>query len=179
MLLIVDRASREEMERAQRVVDEMVHIAQARGQGRLRVSRVSGGCVPYGERGRAGRGATQHVCRAGAASPDVNCLLVGCCAAAFLGCPARERHTDCGPRTAWRPQDAGGTCTGEHGIGHGKLCHLEREHGAAALQVRQVGSSSATTWGGAAGDRSYAAATAAGGQAWLTGCGGSGVASPC
>ena len=39
------------------------------------------------------------------------------------------------PHFAVAVQGMGGSCTGEHGIGHGKLHLLEREHGMPALQV--------------------------------------------
>ena len=35
----------------------------------------------------------------------------------------------------WR---LGGTCTGEHGVGHGKIGYLEAEHGAGAMSVMRA-----------------------------------------
>jgi D-lactate dehydrogenase (cytochrome) len=32
----------------------------------------------------------------------------------------------------------GGTCTGEHGVGHGKIAYLEAEHGAGAVGVMRA-----------------------------------------
>ena len=34
-----------------------------------------------------------------------------------------------------RAIEMGGTCAGEHGVGHGKIKYLEREHGAPSLAV--------------------------------------------
>ena len=41
-------------------------------------------------------------------------------------------------RLVHRALDMGGTCTGEHGIGYGKLEFMEREHGAATLAVMRT-----------------------------------------
>ena len=41
-------------------------------------------------------------------------------------------------RMVQRAQDMGGTCTGEHGIGLGKLKHMRREHGDGTVEVMQT-----------------------------------------
>lgn len=41
-------------------------------------------------------------------------------------------------RLNWRAIDMGGTCTGEHGVGQGKMKYLEREHGAGLKLMRAI-----------------------------------------
>jgi len=41
-------------------------------------------------------------------------------------------------RLNWRAIDMGGTCTGEHGVGQGKMKYLEREHGPALNVMRTI-----------------------------------------
>ena len=41
-------------------------------------------------------------------------------------------------RMVKRAQAMGGTCTGEHGIGIGKLKHMRSEHGDSAVAVMQA-----------------------------------------
>ena len=43
-----------------------------------------------------------------------------------------------GERLARRAIAAGGTCSGEHGVGYGKLKFLEEEHGAPAVAVMRA-----------------------------------------
>ena len=40
-------------------------------------------------------------------------------------------------RLVQRALDMGGTCTGEHGIGIGKLKHMRNEHGDGAISAMQ------------------------------------------
>ena len=41
-------------------------------------------------------------------------------------------------RMVQRAIDMGGTCTGEHGIGMGKLKHMRNEHGDGAIEAMQA-----------------------------------------
>jgi D-lactate dehydrogenase (cytochrome) len=49
-----------------------------------------------------------------------------------------EKAQELDKRMVQRAQDMGGTCTGEHGIGLGKLKHMRREHGDGAMEVMKT-----------------------------------------
>ena len=49
-----------------------------------------------------------------------------------------ERAWKLNERTVERALALGGTCTGEHGVGHGKIGFVETEHGEAVTVMRQV-----------------------------------------
>ena len=42
---------------------------------------------------------------------------------------------DVNKRLIERTLEAGGTCTGEHGVGSGKISYLERQYGGAAVEI--------------------------------------------
>ncbi len=50
----------------------------------------------------------------------------------------RKQAEDFIERLNWRAIDMGGTCTGEHGVGQGKMKYLEREHGAGLQLMRTI-----------------------------------------
>jgi D-lactate dehydrogenase (cytochrome) len=49
-----------------------------------------------------------------------------------------EKAMEVDKRMVQRALDMGGTCTGEHGIGIGKLKHMRNEHGDGAVEVMQA-----------------------------------------
>jgi D-lactate dehydrogenase (cytochrome) len=49
-----------------------------------------------------------------------------------------EKALELDKRMVQRAQGMGGTCTGEHGIGLGKLKHMRREHGDSAIEVMKT-----------------------------------------
>ena len=49
-----------------------------------------------------------------------------------------QRASEVNDRMVIRAIDMGGTCTGEHGVGYGKMAFLEREHGDALSVMRMV-----------------------------------------
>ncbi len=49
-----------------------------------------------------------------------------------------EKALELDKRMVQRAQGMGGTCTGEHGIGLGKLKHMRREHGDGAIELMQT-----------------------------------------
>ena len=60
----------------------------------------------------------------------------------YLVDPARPEEIEEAKRLAERlvvrALEVGGTCTGEHGIGMGKMAYLEREHGEAVEVMRDI-----------------------------------------
>ena len=51
---------------------------------------------------------------------------------------AMRKALEVDKRMVQRALDMGGTCTGEHGIGMGKLKHMRREHGDGAVETMQL-----------------------------------------
>jgi len=60
----------------------------------------------------------------------LHCKADMCVASSLCGCAPPTPD-----RLAARAIRMGGTCSGEHGVGYGKLKHLQMEHGDAALRV--------------------------------------------
>ena len=49
-----------------------------------------------------------------------------------------QRASEVNDRMVARAIDMGGTCTGEHGVGYGKIKYLKHEHGDAMSVMRAV-----------------------------------------
>ncbi|MCE2946071.1 MAG: FAD-binding oxidoreductase [bacterium] len=103
-------------------------------------SMVADVCVPISRLAECVLAAQRDSEAAGLVAPIVGHVGDGNFHVTYLARDERERALTTSLHRALveRAIDAGGTCTGEHGIGIGKRGYLAREHGAAAVAAMQA-----------------------------------------
>jgi D-lactate dehydrogenase (cytochrome) len=103
-------------------------------------SMVADVCVPISRLAECVLAAQRDSQAAGLVAPIVGHVGDGNFHVTYLARDERERALTASLHRALveRAIDAGGTCTGEHGIGIGKRGYLAREHGAAAVCAMQA-----------------------------------------
>jgi D-lactate dehydrogenase (cytochrome) len=99
-------------------------------------------CVPISRLAECILETRKDIDEAGLIAPIVGHVGDGNFHLVFLVDPDRpqdiERAAQVNDRMVIRAIDMGGTCTGEHGVGYGKMAFLEREHGDALAVMRMV-----------------------------------------
>jgi len=103
-------------------------------------SMVADVCVPISRLAECVLAAQRDSQAAGLVAPIVGHVGDGNFHVTYLARDARERALTASLHQALveRAIDAGGTCTGEHGIGIGKRGYLAREHGSTAVDAMQA-----------------------------------------
>ncbi len=99
-------------------------------------------CVPISRLAECIEKTREDIERAGMMTPIVGHVGDGNFHLLLLVHPDNQQEMDVATgindRLVRRAIDMGGTCTGEHGIGYGKLKYLEMEHGSAVELMRKI-----------------------------------------